>query len=202
MKHVTRIETERLLMRPWTLVDAPAMQRAHLESGEHLAMMGGPEAVRSPEWATARITSVLAARDRGERFPFAAWDRVSGELVGASGLIARYGPGGLEIGYWVHAAWIRRGIATEMAAALTRVAFEVGSVPFIEIRCSANNAGSAGVPRKLGYRLDATLPRRFPTPAGELEDVLIFSLHAEDYGASAAKAAPVSAFDFMQGRLL
>lgn len=45
---------------------------------------------------------------------------VGDEVVGGCGLHRRVGPGGLEIGYWVHAAWTRRGIAA--AAGFTRVA--------------------------------------------------------------------------------
>src|ERR1700732_4740627 len=54
-------------------------------------------------------------------------------LVGGCGLMGRIGPGGLEIGYWVHRAWTRRGLATAASAALVEAAFRLPSVDRIEI---------------------------------------------------------------------
>ena len=46
-----------------------------------------------------------------------------GSVVGGCGLHRRIGPSALEIGYWVHVAHTRRGIATAAAGALTAVGF-------------------------------------------------------------------------------
>jgi len=43
---------------------------------------------------------------------------VDGEIAGSIGLHGRIGPGALEIGYWVHRAWTRRGLATAASAAV------------------------------------------------------------------------------------
>ena len=40
---------------------------------------------------------------------------VGRDPVGSAGLMARIGPGGLEIGYWVHPSWTGRGVATSAA---------------------------------------------------------------------------------------
>ena len=55
---------------------------------------------------------------------------------------------------------INRGVATETAAALTRVGFEFLALDRMEIHCDVRNVRSAAVPRKLGYVHDATLRRR------------------------------------------
>lgn len=73
-------------------------------------------------------------------------------VVGGCGLHRRLGPGGLEIGYWVHADHARRGYATEMAGAVTRAAFADPDVDRVEIHHDRANDASAGVPRKLGFR--------------------------------------------------
>jgi RimJ/RimL family protein N-acetyltransferase len=80
--------------------------------------------------------------------------RGGGEFVGGCGLMPRIGPGALEIGYWVHSGYHRRGIATESARLLTNVGLAAPEVRRVEIHCEQGNAASAGVARGLGYRLD------------------------------------------------
>ena len=60
--------------------------------------------------------------------------------------------GALEIGYWVHAAFVRRGIASKAAALLTDAAFAIPDIERVEIHHDKANSASAGVPRRLGYR--------------------------------------------------
>ena len=47
--------------------------------------------------------------------------RSSGEVLGGVSLLARIGPGALELGYWLRNECTGRGYATEAAAALTQV---------------------------------------------------------------------------------
>ena len=74
-----------------------------------------------------------------------------GTLAGGCGLMARIGPGGLEIGYWVRQGYTRRGLATAASAALVEQAFRLPGVERVEIVTDELNLASAGVPRKLGF---------------------------------------------------
>jgi ribosomal-protein-serine acetyltransferase len=74
-----------------------------------------------------------------------------GLAVGSCGLMTTIGPGGLEIGYWVHQAHTRRGLATAAAAAVTEGAFALPGIDRVEIVHDEANIASAGVPRKLGF---------------------------------------------------
>ncbi len=65
--------------------------------------------------------------------------------------MARIGPGGLEIGYWVHQAYVRRGLATAAAAALADAAFTLPGINHVEIVHDELNDASGSVPRKLGF---------------------------------------------------
>jgi RimJ/RimL family protein N-acetyltransferase len=76
---------------------------------------------------------------------------VDGHRVGGCGLHHRVGPGGLEIGYWVSADHVGRGVATRTAAALTDAAFSVDDVAFVVILHDQTNLASRRVPEKLGY---------------------------------------------------
>src|SRR3954451_1668419 len=121
-------------VRPWTEDDAEAMEDAYVASRAHLRPWMA-WAAEEPMGVTARRAWI---REQNEA-EAAGGDRVRGaftrasDLVGAGGLHRRVGAGGLEIGYWVHAAWIRRGVATALARALCAEAFADPAIAFVEI---------------------------------------------------------------------
>lgn len=93
----------------------------------------------------------------------------SSVLAGGAGLMTRIGQGGLEIGYWVHAGQVRRGLATAATVALITEAFTLPGISRVVIRHDELNTASGGIPRKLGFtylhsepgsdsRLDGTEP--------------------------------------------
>lgn len=197
-----RIETDRLTIRPWSPADAPLVKKAQDESRPNLRQWMTWADREPPELdeVVARMRSLRAAFDRGEDFTMGVFSH-DGEVLGSTGLHPRVGDGGIEIGYWVHAARQRQGIATEIAGALTRVAFEVAKVRWVEIRVATSNVVSAKVPPKLGFTLEATLRERIAMPGGRFEDARVFSLFAADYPSSAAKLQRAQAYDAL-GRAL
>src|SRR5262249_13901093 len=70
-------------------------------------------------------------------------------------------------GYWTVAAKTRRGYATAAARAMTQVALALPGARRGEIHCDEANTASAGVPRKLGYRLGPGGKRGKEGPGGE-----------------------------------
>jgi RimJ/RimL family protein N-acetyltransferase len=103
-----------------------------------------------------------------------------GRYVGGCGLMPRVGTRALEIGYWVDTRFTRRGIASASARLLTAAAFALPDIDRVEIRCDAGNIASAGVPRKLGYRLDRIVDYAFET-AGNTGRGMIWILNREDW---------------------
>jgi RimJ/RimL family protein N-acetyltransferase len=198
-----RIETERLVVRCWEPSDAQLLKDALDSSLEHLRpFMDWAHDEPQPVEAKADLLRAFrAVFDTGGSFIMGIFDRTEEQVLGSSGLHARVGPGGLEIGYWVRASATRQGIATETSAALTRVAFEVCEADRVEIRIEPRNTASFGVPRKLGFVEEATLRRRLPPHrAGPLRDVTIFTLFREDYDPSIAPG--IRAFDARGERVL
>jgi RimJ/RimL family protein N-acetyltransferase len=194
---VYRIETPRLVVRCWSPEDATLAKKAEDESREHLRpfMLW---ADRLPEALGEVIDKLRLFRswfDAGEDFMFGVFSKNDGSCVGGAGLHPRLGKGGIEIGYWTHVNHVRRGLATEVAGALTRAAFEIGRMRWVEIRCATRNVGSAGVPPKLGFVHEATLKERLVSSNGEIDDALVFTMLSRDYDASAAKRIPFAAFD-------
>ncbi len=172
------IRTERLVLRPWRVEDAPVMKSLIDENLAHLqAWMPWAMTEPSPlEEITARITHFAAEFAAGNEWVFAIFRRDDDLALGGTGLHRRIGDDGLEIGYWIRADQTRRGFAREAAAALTRTAFLQPSVQRVQIRCDPKNVASAAVPRRLGYTHVETLPADTTTPAGDPRDTMVWEL--------------------------
>ena len=125
------------------------------------------------------------------------FERDESRALGGSGLHPRGGDGSLEIGYWIRADSIGKGLATEIAAVLTRVGFEHFGLDRVDLSCDPENERSAKIPRKLGFVEEGTLRRRLPpkTDGGPRRDQLMFSLLAEELAASPCVAFEYVAFD-------
>jgi len=182
------VETERLVLRCWEPGDAAALKAAIDSSLAHLqAWM--PWAAKEPTSLAEKRKLLRAFRDdfvAGANFVYGIFDH-DGEVVGGTGLHARRGPTDLEIGYWIRADRTRRGYATEAAAVLTRVAFEVVEIDRVVILVDPRNDPSLGVPRKLGFAegdaLDGVLLPLPGDPEGRAGTV--FSLSRSDYPSTA-----------------
>lgn len=77
---------------------------------------------------------------------------VGDQVAGSCGLHRRRGPAGLEIGYWIHPSFTRRGLATTAARMLCDAAFALPGITHVEIHHDKANRASASVPRRLGFR--------------------------------------------------
>lgn len=176
-----RILTPRLELRCWEPSDAPRLKAMIDDNLEHLRpwMPWIHHEPTTLEEKVALLRKFRARFDLDEDFTYAMFARADGCLVGGCGLHPRQGPGALEIGYWVARDRVGRGLATEAAAALTRVAFEVHQVDRVEIRVEPTNVASSTIPRKLGYCLEALLRRRLEArPEGEPRDCEVYTLFA------------------------
>jgi RimJ/RimL family protein N-acetyltransferase len=190
-----RIVTERLVLRCWDPRDAPLLKDAVDTSIDHL-LPWMPWAAAEPQPLAEKVALLREFRGRfdlGQDFVYGIFARDESEVVGGTGLHTRVGPNALEIGYWIRASRAGEGLATEATAALTRAAFELTDVERIEIRCDPANEQSRAIPRKLGYREEATLRRRLHYP--EPRDVVVYTLFRNELSASPAAHAQFEAYD-------
>jgi len=154
-------------LRRWRADDAAALLAAVIESQEQLRpwmpWADGYDENRAAEFLRECDTRWAS----GHAFAYAIV--VGGQIVGSAGLHDRVGDGGLEIGYWVHADWTGRGIATDATAALTDAALALPGVDRVEIYHDAANAASGRIPAKLGYARLGERPTRglWPAAPGE-----------------------------------
>jgi RimJ/RimL family protein N-acetyltransferase len=194
-----RIVTRRLVLRCWEPRDAPLAKEAVDSSREHLRpWMLWADQEKSLEEQAELLRGFRARFDRDEDFVYGIFSPDESEVVGGTGLHTRSGDGAFEIGYWIRAIRADQGLATEAAAALTRVAFELCGVDRVELHVEVGNAPSMRIPAKLGYREEATLRRRI---AGT-RDKVIFTLFAEEYRESPSASAAFEAYDALGARVV
>jgi len=163
-----QIEHAPVTLRRFRADDVDALFEAVTESLDHLRPWAPWAADYSRESAEEYLAGSITNWDEGTAYNYAITTPAIGEgaLAGIIGLMARIGPGGLEIGYWVHRAYIRRGLATTATAALVEQAFRLPGVDRVEIVHDELNVASAGIPRKLGFTEVGRRPLEPPPPAG------------------------------------
>jgi ribosomal-protein-serine acetyltransferase len=144
--------------------DLDEVLQAVTESREHLR----PWMPWAPGYSRASAQEFLAkaARDWDDGTAYNYAITSGGAIAGGCSLMARIGPGGLEIGYWTHQAYTRRGLATAAAAALTEQAFLLPGVQRVEIVHDELNIASGKIPVKLGFTEVTRRPIDPPSPEG------------------------------------
>jgi len=202
-KPAYRIETDRLVIRCWDPKDAGLIQASAAESREHLLPFM-PWAINEPQTVEQKIELTRRFRglfDRGEDYVYGILNQDESRALGGTGLHTRPNGNALEIGYWLHKDFIKQGYATEVSAALTKVAFDLYHVDRMEIHCSVVNLSSAAVPRRLGYTHEATR-RRLGFANGGTSDSMIWTLFADEYPNTPSASVTIRAFDAAGNSLL
>jgi ribosomal-protein-serine acetyltransferase len=163
------IEHAPVTLRRFRADDRDALFQAVTESLDHLR----PWMPWAADYRLASAEEYLAGSvkgwDEGTEYNYAILTGIPGGssvLVGSVGLMTRCGPGGLEIGYWVHRAHTGRGLATAATAALVEQAFGQPGVDWVEIVHDELNVASGQIPRKLGFTKVGSRPLDFRPPAG------------------------------------
>jgi RimJ/RimL family protein N-acetyltransferase len=163
------IEHPPVTLRRFRADDLGALFQAVTESLDHLRRWMPWAADYRLDSAEEYLAASVKSWDEGIEYNYAiltANPDGSSALAGVAGLMARIGPGGLEIGYWVHRAYTRRGLATAATAALVEQAFRLPGVDRVEIVHDELNAASAAIPRKLGFTEVGRRPLDLPPSAG------------------------------------
>ena len=163
------IEHAPVTLRRFRADDRDALFQAVTESLDRLRPWLPGAADYSLASAEEYLAGSVKSWDEGTEYNYAvltASPDGRGPLAGVAGLMTRIGLGGLEIGYWVHGGYVRRGLATAATAALVEQAFRLPGVNRVEIVHDELNVASAGIPRKLGFTEVGRRPLDFRPPAG------------------------------------
>ena len=155
--------TERLLLRPGWIQDAPALFRAIADEGviRNLA---------SPPWPykPADAEAFLATERRAGEPCTLIFLRTGAapELIGTIG-IGRKPGGARELGYWIARPHWGRGYATEAGRAMLAFARDSLRLERIEAGHFLDNPASGRVLEKLGFRPTGRIAPRFSAGRGE-----------------------------------
>ena len=178
-----RIVTERLVIRCWEPRDAVSLKLAVDGSLVHLRPWV-PWAAGEPTPLDQKVAWLRKCRgefDLGLDYLYGVFSGDESEVIGGAGLHLRQGLNVREIGYWIASAHCRKGYASEVTRALTRVGFEVDGAQRIEVRVWPANHRSARIPQALGFVSEGTLRGVSRDPEGHLCDVTVYSLLRDDY---------------------
>jgi ribosomal-protein-serine acetyltransferase len=169
---------ERVLVRPYRVEDAEALQAAVAESREHvrpwLPFADAHQTIEETrDWLTHRVAAWLLREDMG----MGVFLREDRSFLGGLGLHVRsWEIGFFEIGYWLRASAEGRGYMREAVSLVVEFAARDLLASRLEIRCDARNARSAAVAENLGFKHEGHIRNGLLTPTGEMRDTLVFGL--------------------------
>ncbi len=169
---------ERVLVRPYRVEDAEALQAAVAESREHIRpWLPFADAHQTVEETRDWITHTIAQWILRENMGTGVFLREDGAYLGGVGLhIRSWEIGFFEIGYWLRASAEGHGYMREAVSLLMGFAARGLLASRLEIRCDARNARSAGVAESLGFQREGHIRNGLLTPTGEMRDTLVFGL--------------------------
>lgn len=176
------IETERLLLRPLTLGDLPAL--LSIRAKEDVSRYLGTSLVQTPEFIEARLRVYMECYRQHGFGMAAAIEKSGGEFVGWGGLQPlEFGWTGkrsaqaereVEVGYGFDTPHWGKGYATELAAAWLRYGFEGAKLARIIAVASPENRSSWRVMEKLGMKYVTTEPH-YGSPC------VVYSISREEF---------------------
>jgi RimJ/RimL family protein N-acetyltransferase len=155
MRFSPRLTTPRTVLRAWNAADGAILKAAIDHNKDHLKPWvpwanGELTPLEETERRVATFAEEFAA---GRNWLYAVLTPDEQRVIGGTGLHDRIGPGGLEVGYWIDRDHINQGLATEVAGAISEVAFTAPELQFLEMHIDARNTASARVPQRLGYTM-------------------------------------------------
>ena len=173
------VETERLILRPFELGDAP---RVKLLAGDRdiAAMTLNVPHPYEDGMAEKWIGSHQERFEKGEEAIFAITLKTSGELIGAIGLILKLNHEKAELGYWIGKPYWGHGYCTEAARAALRYAFTEGGLNRVHAYHFRHNLASGRVMQKLGMKYEGRL-RQHVKKWGQFVDNELYSILRSEF---------------------
>ena len=173
------IKTGRLLLRPFVLADAPAVQRlaGAREIADTTLLIPHPY----PDGAAENfINGVAKEWLEGKTSVFAITFADTGKLCGSIGLMIESKYSRAEMGYWVGVPFWGQGICTEPARGLLQFGFGTLNLNRIHAHHFARNPASGAVLRKLGMKHEGHL-RQHIRKNDTFEDLVCYGLLRSEF---------------------
>ena len=179
MEPYPELQTDRLILREFTLEDAPNVRRLVGEWEVAYSLLIVPHPYKdgmAQEW----IATHRPAYEAGERVSWAVTLREEGALVGSITMHLHPLHDNAELGYWIGKPYWGCGYATEAAEEVVRYGFEDLALHRIHAKHFGSNPASGRVMRKVGMSLEGVRPehlKKWET----YEDRVDYGLLARDW---------------------
>ena len=181
-KGTKTLETERLVLRPFTMSDAEAM---------YTNWANDPEVTEYLSWPThdnVEVTkNVLESWvNQYEELGFYHWDitvkEEGDEPIGSISVVGKKESiKSVSMGYCIGRQWWRKGITSEALATLIKFFFEEVGINRLVAEHDPANPGSGKVMEKCGLKYEGTLRSVLLTPRRGLADSAVYAILASDY---------------------
>lgn len=179
----SRIETPRLVLRPYVAEDGPALFEAVQETQDELRLWI-PWHDQHPTVEVSTETCVRLGEHFRARtdFTLGIFDRASGRFLGGTGLHRiRWELPSFEIGYWLRQSAVGHGYVTESTATLVRLCFEELGAARVELVCDPRNERSTAVAERIGFLDEGTLRNALLGVSGTPRDRRVYGLVPTDW---------------------
>lgn len=183
MQHqgTVRLETERLILRKFTIEDASAA------FGNWMSDEKVTEFLRWPTHKNSSVSERVVRewiKEYGENKSFYQWAIVPKDLNEPIGTISVVDMNErvdmVHIGYCIGSKWWRNGYMSEAFARIIPFLFEEVKVQRIEAQHDPNNPASGKVMKKCGLKYEGTLRKADWSNKG-IVDAAMYALLAEEY---------------------
>jgi ribosomal-protein-alanine N-acetyltransferase len=179
-RNTVTLETERLILRRFTLDDADAMFRNWCND---------PEVTKFLMWQTHKNVEEtrqireewVSAYEQPDNYQWAIVPKDFGEPIGSIAVVHKNDEAKMvQIGYCIGKAWWHLGYTSEALTELVRFFFENVGVNRIESRHDPRNPNSGKVMLKAGLKFEGTLRQSDMNNQGVC-DAVYYAILAEDY---------------------
>jgi ribosomal-protein-alanine N-acetyltransferase len=182
MKHVGTkvIETNRLILRPFSLKDAPAMYRNWASDNEVTKYLTWPT---HPNIGITEkiIQSWLSEYEKDDYYQWCMEWKTTHEAIGSISVVhMNEVTEAVEVGYCIGRQFWNLGITSEALLAIVHFFFEDVNTKRIEARHDINNPNSGKVMKKCGFELEGIHRKADKNNTG-ICDVAHYGILADEY---------------------
>lgn len=181
----TRLETERLYLRPYRAGDGPMYLMVGLRNRAHLARYEAENPLTTltdTVEAENLIRDFMAEWEKGSAYFLGVFDKETDDFVAQIyiGLTDRALPA-YEFGYVVDCEHEGRGYVTEAARAALGFVFAQLGAHRVSLHCDETNVRSARVAERCGFTLEGRIREDKRAPDGRFTDTLCYGLLRREF---------------------
>jgi ribosomal-protein-alanine N-acetyltransferase len=179
VKAYPTLETKRLVLRPFTLADAPAIQTLAGDKDIAHRTLSMPHPYEDG-MAEAWISTHQETYEKGEDIRLAITRRADDALIGAIGLEINQQHARAEAGYWIGKPFWNQGYCTEALKAVIEFGFQELGLNRIQACHFGDNPASGRVMQKAGMTYEGCR-RQHVKRLGAFKDLEGYSILRSEY---------------------